>query len=63
MGEIEFPELKTFKEEVLDIAKSWARQHKCTLAEATEIIARFARDNYLEVLNAKVEKDQRQKNG
>lgn len=50
MPELKFPELKTFKEEVLDLAKSWARQNNCSLAEAAEIIATFAKDNYQEIL-------------
>lgn len=42
--DVEFPELKTFKEEVADIAKSWARQNNCSYLEATQIILRFAQE-------------------
>jgi len=46
----DFPKLKTFKEEVADIAKRWAKQNKCSYKEATAIILDFAKVNHREAL-------------
>jgi hypothetical protein len=42
MFDVNFPEIKTFYEEIEDIAKSWARQQNCSYQEATQVILNFA---------------------
>ena len=51
-AELRFPEIKTFKQEVAEVAARWAKQERTTFVEATAVIERFARDNHTEALAA-----------
>jgi len=44
MFDVKFPELKTFYQEVEDIAKSWSKQNNCSYLEATQVVLQFARE-------------------
>lgn len=44
--------LKTYKEEVAELAKRWASQMGVSYVEATSVIARFAKQNHEESFEA-----------